>query len=90
MSKYIKYNGRLYKAVDSTKDEMYSFLQRAKEELSSLYNFISSARASQHLWEASGDKEQIESDRKFLKAAEERAKKLSKVIDKVRQKIKTK
>ena len=77
----IKYKGKIYIEVDSTKDELYHFIQRAKDELANIYKFIAQAKASQRLWEASGDKEQISADKKFLRAAEEYAAKLSKTIE---------
>lgn len=80
--KYVKYKGRVYAEVDSTADELYEIINRAKERLSSITKFIALSKSSRKFWESSGDSDQIGADRKFLSEAEEYASRLSKFISK--------
>lgn len=85
--KYVKYKGRVYAEVDSTADELYEIINRAKERLSSITKFIALSKSSRRFWESSGDTDQIGSDHKFLQEAEEYASRLSKFISKAQNRL---
>lgn len=80
--KYVKYKGRVYAEVDSTADELKTAIDFMKDRLSYIQKFIYLSKSARRIWESTGDEQQVNIDRKFLKDAEEYAARLTKIISK--------